>query len=331
MNIKRIIFISTLISTLLSAQEASKYYASIESGFANIAFVKNHFFASRGERNYERKSNLNTDFDIANGNSFAVTFGTNFPLTFAGANSMKIYTKVWHMAAKASSSSNFKDNGPNEQYGWIMLDNSKGVGTITTNNVLKTNIEQDLKYWGADILFSLEYTLGEDAYFSIFAGPSYRSNHKDTNIKGNFMGDSPTVNLKEKISENLFGAKLGINYNLKFKKKWLLNMDFAISQYRKFATYKGAYTHYFAPNYTNINRKLSDTQSSSGVDLGIQVGYKLTKQTYISIYANYNYLSNVTQVSYGSSLQTDPTASVLSLVNDKQFSSVHGLKLNYMF
>ncbi|WP_321778543.1 hypothetical protein [Sulfurimonas sp.] len=330
MNIKRIIFIITLISTLLSAQENSKFYASLELGLANIAFAKNHFFALRGENlPFKRKKNLDTDSNNAKGNSVAITFGTHLPITFAGANSIKIYSKVWHITAQASNTKNFKDNGVGKKYGWVELDNSNGFRT-NTGNTLNTNIEQKLRHWGADILLSFEYALGDDASLSIFTGPSYRSNNQDTDIKGNIIGGSITVHLKDKISENLFGAKLGINYNLKFKNKWLLNMDFAISQYRKFATYTGAYTRYSFPFSTSVNRKLSDTQNSKGVDLDIQLGYKFAKQTYVSIYADYNYLSNVTQVSYGSG-PTDPAGGVLSLSNDEQSSLVYGLRLNYMF
>ncbi|WP_260294001.1 hypothetical protein [Sedimenticola hydrogenitrophicus] len=312
----------TLSEGVVASESGS--YGDIGAGVARIDYPDSQFFAERGEAApFTRNYNLDTDEGVAYGAAIDGRIGTFLPGTIANADSARVELQGFWMSADRNTNRSFSDTGAGMRFGWVELDNSTGFGT-PNGGTLTTRIEQDLKYWGADLMFLLDYGIGLDASWSFQVGPSFKRLDQDSDAAGAI---STTVSLQDRLSTDFRGLRIGARYDRNLNLDWSVAMDGSVSRYWTKADYNGSYAD-SSPNTQTAS--LSDSDNALGLDLRLELNRKLGKGMKLSVFGQVNHLSDVPQVSYGS-VPTDTGNGVLSLTSDDMTTLVLGVEISGSF
>jgi len=299
-------------------------YGAVGAGVARIDYPENGFFADRGEAPpFTRNFNLDTDKGDAYGAALEGTFGVFLPNTIANADAARLEIQGFLINADRTTHRSFSDTGAGMRFGWVLLDNSTGFGSPDAAT-LTTRIKQDIDYWGADVMFLLDYGVGPNTSWSFQVGPSFKRLDQDTDATGDI---STTVSLEDRLSTDFRGARMGGRYNRDLNNLWSVSMDASVSKYWTKVDYQGSYVD-SSPNAQTAS--LSDSDDALGLDLRLEVSRKISKGMKLSAFGRVNYLSDVPQVSYGS-VPTDPSNGVLSLTSDHMTALVIGVQLSGSF
>lgn len=297
---------------------------SLQAGPAWIAYPENHFFATRGEAApFSRGRDLDTDDGVAGGRSIGGAVAVSLPIGQGGAWTAGVELHARWTNAHERTTRRFLDPGAGVRFGWVALDNSTGFGT-PDGATLVTTVRQEIDIWTSDLLLAVEHAPGASGRWRGYLGPSLRLVDHDTDIAGRITS---TVSVKEGLSTDLVGVKLGAAYRRRFASAWTGEFDLSLSRYWTDVAYRSRYVD---SGGRNVRRTLTDNDTTLGFDLGAEVGREIVEGVRVSAFGSLGYLSTLPRVSYGS-VPTDPAGGVLSLTTDDQMSWALGLGVNVRF
>ncbi len=314
-----VIAVST--STVAAGQGS---YGAIGAGVARIDYPENEFFADRGEVNpFTRNYNLDTDKGVAYGAAVEGRVGSYLPGVIANADTARVELQGFWINAGRTTNRSFSDTGAGMRFGWVELNNGSGFGT-PDGFTLTTKIKQDIVYWGADVLFLLDYGMGPDASWSFQIGPSFKRLDQDTDADGDI---TTTVTIEDRLSTDFRGAKIGARYNRDLNQHWSVSVDASASRYWSKVEYRSRYED---STLTTQTASLNESDDALGVDLRLEVSRKLSNGLKVSGFGQINPLTDVPQANYGS-VPTDAGNGVLRLDSDDMTTLVLGVQVSGSF